>query len=62
MRDTAAPSYGPQQAYAPPYAPMPYGPVYAPSAYIGVDGGRQSPYRSFSEADPVGDVRLRGGL
>jgi curli production assembly/transport component CsgG/holdfast attachment protein HfaB len=60
MRDTAAPYYG-RQAYAAPY-PQPYAPAYAPAAYIGVDAGRQSPYRSFSEADPVGDVRLRGGL
>jgi curli production assembly/transport component CsgG/holdfast attachment protein HfaB len=60
MRDVGAP-YG-QQAYAQPYAPQPYGPVYAPAAYVGIDAGRQSPYRSFSESDPVGDVRLRGGL
>ena len=52
----------PQQPYAPqPYAPQPG--YYAPPAYMGTysDAGRRSPYRSFSEADPNGDVRLRGG-
>ena len=59
-------------AYAAPYPQAPYGPqpyapqpaYYAPPAYMGSygDGGRNSPYRSFSETDPVGDPRLRGGL
>jgi len=67
-----APYYPPQMAYAAPYGPQPYGPqpyapqpvYYAPPAYMGNpgEGGRNNPYRSFSETDPVGDPRLRGGL
>jgi curli production assembly/transport component CsgG/holdfast attachment protein HfaB len=67
-----APYYPPQVAYASPYGPQPYGPqpyapqpvYYAPPAYMGNpgEGGRNNPYRSFSETDPVGDPRLRGGL
>jgi hypothetical protein len=59
--------YGPQP-YAPqPYGPQPYAPqpaYYAPPAYMGSygEGGRNNPYRRFSETDPVGDPRLRGGL
>ena len=31
-------------------------------AMLRAHGGRNSPYRSFSDTDPVGDPRLRGGL
>ena len=71
LREAGEAPYYPQ-AYAAPYGQQPYGPqpyapqpaYYAPPAYMGSygDGGRNNPYRSFSETDPVGDTRLRGGL
>ena len=70
LRESGEAPYYPQAAAYPapqPYAPQPYAPqpaYYAPPAYMGTpgDGGRNSPYRSYSGTDPVGDVRLRGGL
>ena len=70
LRESGEAPYYPQAAAYPapnPYAPQPYAPqpaYYAPPAYMGTpgDGGRNNPYRSYSGTDPVGDVRLRGGL
>jgi curli production assembly/transport component CsgG/holdfast attachment protein HfaB len=60
----------PQAAYQQPYYPQqpyPYPqPMYQqPAAYYQENSNgyaRQTPYRGYSSGDPVGDVRLRGGL
>jgi curli production assembly/transport component CsgG/holdfast attachment protein HfaB len=73
LREAGETPYNPPQvAYAAPYrqpnAPtVPHAPQpanYTPPPYQGNvgDGSRNNPYGGYGSGDPVGDVRLRGGL